>query len=76
MILLMQTGMMIILEGGEGAGKTTLARNFAEALTAEGHEVVLTREPGGTPWGEKVRGLLLDKDPSIDQHKDPAPHEH
>jgi dTMP kinase len=68
----MQTGMMIILEGGEGAGKTTLARNFAEALTAEGYEVVLTREPGGTPWGEKVRGLLLDKDPSIDHRMAPS----
>ncbi len=53
-------GFFITLEGGEGAGKSTQARRIAEALRASGREVVLTREPGGTPGAEKVRGLLLD----------------
>jgi dTMP kinase len=53
-------GFFITLEGGEGAGKSTQAKRIAEALRAGGREVVLTREPGGTPGAEKVRGLLLD----------------
>lgn len=48
----------IVFEGGEGAGKSTIAAALAERLRAEGREVVLTREPGGTPAGEKVRALL------------------
>lgn len=68
----MHTGRLIILEGGEGAGKTTLARNLAQVLVQEGREVVLTREPGGTPWGEKIRALLLDRDPQIDHKMAPA----
>ncbi len=54
------TGFFITFEGGEGAGKSTQARRIAEALRASGREVVLTREPGGTPGAEQVRGLLLD----------------
>jgi dTMP kinase len=50
----------ITLEGGEGAGKSTQARRLAAALEAAGHEVVLTREPGGTTGAEAIRGLLLD----------------
>ena len=49
----------ITLEGGEGAGKSTQARLLAEALRARGIDVLLTREPGGTPGAEAVRNLLL-----------------
>lgn len=49
----------IAFEGGEGAGKSTQSRLLAEALKARGHDVVTTREPGGTPGAEAIRGLLL-----------------
>lgn len=62
----MTTGLFITLEGGEGAGKSTQARRLADALRARGHVVVLTREPGGTPGAEAVRGLLLDPDLALD----------
>ena len=52
-------GHFIALEGGEGAGKSTQARLLAQALEARGIAVVLTREPGGTPGAEAIRGLLL-----------------
>ncbi len=53
-------GAFISLEGVDGSGKSTQARALAEALTSEGHEVVLTREPGGSPVAERVRAILLD----------------
>ena len=49
----------IAFEGGEGAGKSTQTRLLADALRARGHEVVTTREPGGTPGAEAIRALLL-----------------
>ncbi|MBS1084960.1 dTMP kinase [Gluconobacter sphaericus] len=52
-------GLFVTLEGGEGAGKSTQARLLAEALRAQGHNVLLTREPGGTPGAEEIRNLLL-----------------
>lgn len=52
-------GVFITLEGGEGAGKSTLARALKAKLEADGLEVVLTREPGGTPLAEAVRSLIL-----------------
>lgn len=50
----------VSLEGGEGAGKTTVLRALREALQADGSEVISTREPGGTPLAEMIRALLLD----------------
>ncbi|RKK04271.1 dTMP kinase [Pseudoroseomonas wenyumeiae] len=49
----------ITLEGGEGAGKTTLARRLTEALAAAGRPVLRTREPGGAPGAEALRALML-----------------
>ncbi len=51
---------LITLEGGEGAGKSTVLSALREALLADGCEVVSTREPGGTPLAERIRELLLD----------------
>ena len=50
---------LVSLEGGEGAGKTSAIVAIRELLQARGHEVVLTREPGGTPLAERIRELLL-----------------
>lgn len=50
----------VTLEGGEGAGKSTALSALREFLRARGHEVVTTREPGGTPLAEQIRALLLD----------------
>lgn len=51
---------LVSLEGGEGAGKTSAIAAIRELLMLRGHEVVLTREPGGTPLAERIRELLLD----------------
>ena len=51
---------LITLEGGEGAGKSTVLSALRDALLADGCEVVSTREPGGTPLAERIRELLLD----------------
>jgi dTMP kinase len=53
-------GRFITLEGGEGAGKSTQARRLAAALAESGLAVLQTREPGGSPGAEILRGLLLD----------------
>jgi dTMP kinase len=50
---------LISLEGGEGAGKTSALIAIRELLQSRGHEVVLSREPGGTPLAERIRELLL-----------------
>ncbi|OIQ98551.1 thymidylate kinase [mine drainage metagenome] len=52
-------GKFITLEGMDGAGKSTHIPRIIEALRTRGHEVVSTREPGGTPLGERLRELLL-----------------
>ncbi|WP_349984951.1 dTMP kinase [Stenotrophomonas sp. WHRI 8082] len=55
----------VSLEGGEGAGKTTAINAIYAALRARGHEVVLTREPGGTPLAERIRAIVLKPDADI-----------
>ncbi|MGK2910692.1 MAG: dTMP kinase [Sphingobium sp.] len=55
----MAAGRFISLEGGEGAGKSTQVKALAAALRARGLAVVETREPGGSPGAEAIRGLLL-----------------
>ncbi|QDH70511.1 dTMP kinase [Marilutibacter alkalisoli] len=59
---------LITLEGGEGAGKSSALDALARHLRDAGAEVVTTREPGGTPLAEQIRGLLLDT-----HHEPPAP---
>jgi len=55
-------GFMVVCDGSNGAGKTTLIERLRQHLDAQGHQVVVTREPGGTPIGEKIRELLLSQD--------------
>jgi len=55
----------VSLEGGEGAGKTTAINAIRDCLRSHGHEVVLTREPGGTPLAERIRALVLTPDAEI-----------
>lgn len=53
-------GLLIVFEGPDGAGKSTQTRLLAESLERDGFDVLVTREPGGTPLGEQFRALLLD----------------
>ena len=55
----MKRGRFITLEGGEGVGKTTNLTLISETLVRHGHDVLVTREPGGTPLAEEIRGVLL-----------------
>ena len=64
----MTTGIFIAVEGGEGAGKSTQTQRLRSYLESLGYEVVVTREPGGTPTAEKIRSILLD--PEIDNMPD------
>ena len=52
-------GRLIVLEGGEGAGKSTHVRSIKDWLEQQGREVVQTREPGGSPLAEAIRGVVL-----------------
>lgn len=62
----MNTGKFITLEGVDGAGKSTHLKFVANWLRQQGREVVVTREPGGTPLGETLRELLLHRDMEVD----------
>ncbi|MCX5411725.1 dTMP kinase [Streptomyces sp. NBC_00059] len=53
-------GFFLVLEGGDGAGKSTQVEALADWIRAKGHEVVVTREPGATPVGKRLRSILLD----------------
>ena len=55
----MSGGLFITFEGGEGVGKSTQVRRLAARLQAAGREVVVTREPGGSPGAEAIRNLVL-----------------
>ncbi len=58
-----QRGLFLTFEGIDGSGKSTQARMLAESLRNAGHQVVLTREPGGSPGAEEIRRLVLEGDP-------------
>ena len=58
----MTSGLFVAFEGGDGAGKSTQAKALAESLRAGDREVVLTREPGGTPAAEAIRQVVLTPD--------------
>lgn len=62
----MTRGKFITFEGGEGAGKSTQAKRLGERLRRRGIDVVLTREPGGSPFAERLRRVLLD--PETEPH--------
>ena len=56
----MTKGFMVVFDGSNGAGKTTVIKSVENYLIAKGFDVVVTREPGGTPIGEKIREVILD----------------
>ena len=56
-------GLFVTFEGIDGSGKSTQARMLAESLRSAGRDVVLTREPGGSPGAEEIRRLVLEGDP-------------
>tara|TARA_R110002049_G_scaffold10127_3_gene50488 strand:+ start:199134 stop:199790 length:657 start_codon:yes stop_codon:yes gene_type:complete len=58
-----ERGLFISFEGIDGSGKSTQAKRLAEYLRTEGRDVVLTREPGGSPGAEEIRALVLQGDP-------------
>ena len=53
--------LFITFEGGEGSGKSSVMKEVAKRLAADGYEIIETREPGGTPIAEQIRNIILDK---------------
>lgn len=53
--------MFVTIEGPEGSGKSSVTKEVVKILESEGHSIVLTREPGGTPIAEEIRNVILDK---------------
>lgn len=60
------TGLFVVFEGADGTGKSTQVAAVSQKLRAAGHQVVVTREPGGSVVAEKLRDLVLDPDQHID----------
>jgi dTMP kinase len=60
-----ERGVFITFEGGDGSGKTTLIRKLEEALSSQGIDMLVTREPGGSRVSESIRRILLDSTASI-----------
>ena len=67
----MKRGIFIVLEGGEGTGKSTIGKWLKQKLEKQGKKVFLTREPGGngSPVAEKIRKIILDKNSKTFHHK-------
>ena len=61
-----RVGRLVVLEGVEGAGKSTQLARLADRLRAAGADVRTFREPGGTPIGDRIRAILLDPDASME----------
>jgi dTMP kinase len=73
MIFLVSRGKFITFEGLDGCGKSTQLKKLAGALRHQGFDIVVTREPGGTPTGEKIREVLLDsRTAGLDSHTELA----
>lgn len=69
----LKSGLFITFEGTEGSGKTTQCRRLARALRFQGHQVIETREPGGTPLAEAIRRLLLSRSTAQSTHETITP---
>lgn len=64
----MSKGVLIVIDGSNGAGKTTVMKAIEQHLSNKGADFLITREPGGTPLAEEIRGLLLSKrDEKVDE---------